>query len=78
MSQPDKVKVEVEIPKGLYHAMDWYVQRTQFWVCNDHAERSHSEFILYCLGLQLEAEAENPQLANDLIKSEMKLLLDLE
>jgi len=75
MSQPDKVKVEVEIPEDLWPAFDWYVRQTQFWISNEDAPKSYSDFIVYCLRLQLEAEAESPQLAHDLIKSEMKLLL---
>ena len=71
MSEKMLVSVDLELDKDLYHALEWYVRTTQYWVSNDHKESSIKSFIEYCVKWVLKAEARDPQMAYDFIKDTM-------
>jgi len=74
----EKVEIKVHLDEKVYHALDWYIQSTSYWVSNDNRDRSISEYIADVVEEWLKMEARNPQDAVDYIKRELCLLLDLE
>lgn len=74
----EMVEVKVQFPEKVYHALEWYVQETSYWVCNDKKDQSISEYVADVVKWWLEREAKEPTDAIDHIKRELCLLLDLE
>jgi hypothetical protein len=41
----ETIEVKVQFPEKVYHALEWYVQETSYWVCNDDRDKSISEYV---------------------------------
>jgi predicted DNA-binding antitoxin AbrB/MazE fold protein len=74
----EKVEVKVQFPEKVYHALEWYVRETSYWVSNDDKDKSISEYVADVVEEWLKMEAREPKDAIDYIKNELSLLLDLE
>jgi hypothetical protein len=74
----EKVEVKVQLDEKVYHALEWYVRETSYWVCNDDKDKSISEYVADVVKEWLKMEAREPKDAIDCIKNELSLLLDLE
>jgi hypothetical protein len=72
------VEVKVRFPEKVYHALEWYVQETSYWVSNDKKDQAISEYVADVVKEWLKMEAREPKDAIDHIKSELCLLLDLK
>ena len=75
----ETVKLEVEISKKYYDALDWYIRSTRFWISNDHEEDSIKRFCRHAIEAFIESEVDSGvPFAREMITSELKLRLDLE
>jgi len=75
----ENVKLEVEISKKYYDALDWYIRVTRFWISNDQEEDSIKRFCTHAIEAFIESEVDSGvPFAREMITSEMKLLLDLD
>jgi len=74
----EMVEVKVSFPAKVYHALDWYVRETSYWVSEDKRDQSISEYVADVVKEWLKMEAREPKDAIDCIKNELSLLLDLE
>jgi len=72
----ETVIVEVIIPKKLMFAFDWYLRLTKYWIDNDNAKNSYSDYLKQLLWADLEGQSNGPVHAEDMIKDELKLLMD--
>jgi len=78
MSNPETVKVEIEIPKKLWEALTWYIRLTEYWISNDEEERVCKKYIVDSLRQILDCEAHNgAQDAARFIERELKERLGL-
>ena len=74
MSEPETVKVEIEIPEKLWDAIRWYCRYTRFYnEGGDLTDESVNAFAVYMLKQQIEGEQGHPQLAIDHLRDTLKM-----
>jgi len=72
MGNMEPIKLELEIPALVWHALTYYMRHTSYWICNDYEENSAKTYIIDMVKTYLEMEATNPQDAYHQIKHIME------
>lgn len=67
----EKIELTLELPRKLHQALTWYAERTLFWLGPDSEAGAVEALIVHAVKSFLEAEADNPKLAIDLVHDEL-------
>lgn len=69
-------RIEIEIPKRIWEALEYYIPLTNYWVDNEYKLDAFKAFIINSVEGCLEAEADTGDLARDCITDELKRILE--